>query len=76
MITLILSLLSASFLRKNELFLLENALNLIHEFLYDISNKKIYEICHTKTHVLIFMHSQGEMVHFFPLNEGTQKRTC
>ena len=37
-----LSLLNASFLRKNNKpFLLENASNLTHEFLYDNFNKKI-----------------------------------
>ena len=38
---LILSFLSASFLRKNELFVLENASKLTNEFLYDNFNKKI-----------------------------------
>ena len=38
---LTLSLLRASFLGKNTLFLLDNESNLIHEFLYDKFNKKI-----------------------------------
>ena len=42
LIVLSLSLLGASFLKeKNEPFLLENALNLTHEFLYDNFKKKI-----------------------------------
>ena len=39
---LTLSLLSASFLSKKNPFLLENASNLAHEFVYDNLNKKIF----------------------------------
>ena len=39
---LTLSLLSASFLRKNETILLENVSNLTHEFLYDNFNKEFF----------------------------------
>ena len=42
--SLTLSLLSASFLKKNEQFLLKNASNLTHEFFYENLTRKLIKI--------------------------------
>ena len=59
---LTLSLLGAPFSRKNEPFLLENASNLTHKFLYTI-------------HASNLMHFQGEMVSVFLQKRGAENES-
>ena len=80
LVILTLLLLSASFLEKNASFLLENVLNLTHEFLCNNFNKKysksfLLKLSYKKTHVLNLIHFQNEMSHLFFLQKDAVVRS-
>ena len=63
------------FEEKNEPFVLENASNLTHEFLYNNFNKNILLNILVKIVIKNLMHFQGEIIPFFLKNEALRSKS-